>query len=247
MRRTIQRFGVAAALAAVVGVPALARGATCGNGVLEPGEECDAGAAACTYVAATPEASIDCRNALCTAKATGTDFVCTDQCVLTPACRPLLDDPARIVFRADPKLDMVKVVARAVPLTDMDPVADTVIFSSSNINGPIYSEVITPGKFIPNTKFTAWKYVLKRTGSPMIYVFRINKRLNKLTGNTEFILKVTAEGDLSSADPLFTGQTVEDLQTMTIQIAVGDDVFYNTSTWERKSNGWYLADKYMFM
>jgi hypothetical protein len=142
---------------------------------------------------------------------------------------------------------MVKVTGRGVPLTEMDPVADMVNVAVWNVNGVVYAESIPPGTFLPNTKFTVWKYVPKRTGLPMIYKFRIKKRYNRLTGNTEFILKVAAEGDLSIANPLGTGQTIEDLQTMTIQISVGDDVFYNTSIWERKSNGWFLADKYMFM
>jgi len=177
-----------------------------------------------------------------------TNYVCAPEGRLVPACQPLLDDPARMIFKTRPKLDMVKVVARGVPLTEVDPVADTISLWVANVNGTVYQEVITPGKFIPNAKFTAWKYVLKRNGSPMIYNFRINKHLNKLTGNTEFILKVTAEGNLDIANPLIrTWQTLEDLQTMTIQISVGDDVFYNTNIWERKNNGWYLADKYMFM
>ena len=46
---------------------------------------------------------------------------------------------------------------------------------------------------------------------------------------------------------IMTSQTVDQLKTMTIQINVGDDVFYNTAAWEQKSNGWYLADKYMFL
>jgi hypothetical protein len=188
----------------------------------------------------------DCLDPDCTPE--GTDFVCGPEGRLVPACQPLLDDPAAMEFRTRQNLDKVKVAGRSVPLTEMDPVVDTVIFSTSNINGPVYSQQIHPGSFIPNTKFTKWKYVLKRTGSPMIYVFKIRKRYNKVTGDTEFILKVKAEGNLDIANPLvMTGQTLEELQTMTIQISVGDDVFYNTNVWERKSNGWYLSDKYMFM
>ena len=33
---------------------------------------------------------------------------------------------------------------------------------------------------------------------------------------------------------------------MTIQIAIGDDVFFITAPYERKRDGWYLRDKYMF-
>lgn len=247
MRRSIQMLGMAAAVAAAIGLPALAR-AECGNRVLEAGEECDPGAAACTYLSAAPDAPvIDCRNSLCTEKEAGTQYVCTDRCLLTPACQPLLDDPARITFRTRPKLDMLSVTGRSVPLTTLDPAAESVAVSISNINGVVYAQMIGSGAFIPNTKFTAWKYVLKRTGLPMIYNFRINKKLNRTTGATEFILKVKSESDMTIANPLVMGQTVDELKNMTIQINVGDDVFYNTADWEVKSNGWYLADKYMFL
>lgn len=249
MRRTIQMVGaVAAVAAAIMMLPALARG-ECGNGVLDAGEECDPGAVACTYLAAVPDAPvIDCGNARCTAKDTGADYVCTDRCLLTPACRPLLDDPARITFKTRPKLDMVQVTGRSVPVTEMDPVADTVNIFVWNVNGTVYQGQVVPGSFIPNTRVTVWKYVLKRTGIPLLYNFRIIKRYNRITGDTEFILKVKAEDIMDSANPLvMTGQTLDELKTMTIQISVGDDVFYNTAAWEPKSNGWYLADKYMFM
>ena len=36
-------------------------------------------------------------------------------------------------------------------------------------------------------------------------------------------------------------------KTMTIQINVGDDVFYNTAAWALESNGCYLADKFMLL
>jgi hypothetical protein len=247
MRRTIQMLGAVAAVAAAIMVPALARGA-CGDGVLDAGEDCDPGAAACTYLSAAPDAPvIDCRNALCTEKDTGINVVCTDRCLLTPACRPLLDDPARITFRARPKLDLLSVTGRSVPLTTLDPVTEEVSFSLQNVNGQVYAATIPATSFIPNTKLTAWKYVLKRTGLPLLYNFRIRKRLNRTTGATEFILKAKAESNLDVSNPVVMGQTVEELKNMTLQISIGDDVFYNTADWEVKGNGWYLADKYMFL
>jgi hypothetical protein len=60
--------------------------------------------------------------------------------------------------------------------------------------------------------------------------------------------KAKSESDLGIANPaIMTSQTVDQLKTMTIQINVSDDVFYNTAAWEQKSNGWLLRDKYMFL
>lgn len=247
MRRTTLLLG-AAALAVVVMMPAAARAGVCGNGVVEAGEDCDPGAVACTYLSTVPEAPvIDCGNALCTARAAGTDYVCTDHCLLTPACRPLLDDPAKITFKTRPKLDMFRVTGRGVPVTDVDPIADGMMFGLSNANGLVYGEMVDGAKFITNTSKTTWKYVVKRTGMPMIYNVRINKKLNRTTGLVEYIVKLKSESDLDMANPFVTDQAIEVLQQITIQISIGEDVFYNSANWERKSNGWFLADKYMFM
>lgn len=174
--------------------------------------------------------------------------VCVPMSGPSLGCQPLLDDPARITFRTRPNLDMVRVTGRSVPLTTMDPANELVIFTLSNSYGIIFSEAIVATRFIPNAKLTAWKFVLKRTGLPLLYNFRINKKLNRTTGATEFILKVKAEGYLDLANPdSLAGHTVDQLKTMTIQITVGDDVFYNTADWVVKGNGWYLADKYMFL
>lgn len=247
MRRTIVLLGAMACFA--IAMPRPARAGVCGNGVLEAGEECDAGAAACTYLSTAPEAPmIDCRNAQCTQPGTGADYACTDRCLLTPACRPLLRDPAKIIFRTRPKLDSVVVDGRTVPLTTMDPANEAVALSVSNAFGTIYQEILPLGKFIPNLKLTTWKYVLKRTGFPMIYNFKITKKFNRLTGNTEFTLKAKAEANGDVANPaVMVGHTLDELKTMTIEMIVGDDVFYNTADWARKTNGWYLADKFLYM
>jgi len=238
--------GAVVALCLLVGSAAQAQ--VCGNSVVEAGEACDPGPAACTYrPEVTPALVIDCTNVRCTEKAAGTDYVCTEQCVRTPSCQPLLDDPARIVFRARPKLDTFSLTGRTVPLTTMDPAAENVSFLLTNMNGVVYAETVLAGKFIPNTKLDKWKYVLKRNGLPQIYNFQINKKVNRTTGETEFIFKAKSESGLDMTNPAATGQSVDLLKTMTIQINVGDDVFYNTAAWELKSNGWHLADKFMFL
>ena len=53
--------------------------------------------------------------------------------------------------------------------------------------------------------------------------------------------------DVSSIDPLpYESHSEDQLKTMSAQISVGDDIFYNTSDWMRTPYGWYLADKYMW-
>lgn len=175
------------------------------------------------------------------------DVVCGPDGLTVPACQPLLDDPAKIKFRMPRRLDFIFVAGSAVPLSPMDPAAENFAFLLMNASGVVYQQAIPANSFISNTKQTVWKYVLRKTGSPMIFNARIIKKYNKMTAETYYLLKVKAEADAGKADPLRNSDYTEaELANMFVQISVGDDSFYNSATWERKTWGWYLADRYMF-
>jgi len=55
------------------------------------------------------DALVDCLDPDCLSD---TGFVCGATGISTPACQPLLDDPARLVFKTRPKLDLFKVNGR---------------------------------------------------------------------------------------------------------------------------------------
>lgn len=120
---------------------------------------------------------------------------------LADAPLPFLDDPGKIVFRERPKLDRLILSGRAVPLTSMDPQAEPVTLTLSNVVGTVYKETIPAGSFEPNAKLTSWKYTRKKVGSSLIYSFKIKKRFNRNAGNTEFLLKAKTEAALDYAHP----------------------------------------------
>lgn len=176
----------------------------------------------------------------------GAAFVCSPNSRLVPACRPLLDDPAKIRFKWPNRLDKITVVGRGIPYSSLDPATEGALFLMTNVSGVIYSEAIGAGQFEVNKKGTRWKYRLKRTNDPRIYTVVIRKHLNRKTGEIEYILRFKIEADAALADPeRNTSYTAEALKNMTTQISVGDDHFYINADFERKNWGWLLRDKYM--
>ena len=110
---------------------------------------------------------IDCLDPQCNPE--GSDFLCDASGVVAPACQPLLDDPAKMIFRPTKAVDLLKVVARIVPTTVIDPSFEPVIFGVFNVTGLLYRESFLPGAFTPNRKGTVFKFRRKRTSDdPMI-------------------------------------------------------------------------------
>ena len=76
MRRALSTLRRAAPPAALLLAAGPTRAAECGEGVVDPGEQCDAGASAGTYLdLAPPQRTINCANALCTVGGASGDFV----------------------------------------------------------------------------------------------------------------------------------------------------------------------------
>ncbi len=180
--------------------------------------------------------------------ADGVEFVCSPSGSYAPACQPLLDDPAKIKFKADPRLDSLNLAARVLPTTAVDILSEGVEFKISNINGWIYSEIVLGSSFLSNTRGNKWKYKMKKNGTPQIFNVNIKQKFDKVFQADSFIVKIKLEGDLSNADPddpINELNSLYDLDDMYMQVTLGDDVFFLDTTWERKKYGWYLSDKYM--
>ncbi len=161
--------------------------------------------------------------------------------------------PGKIRFKYPKRLDLVKLNARVIPLTDVDPGTENIQFSMTNAAGTVYSDVISAGSMLPNTRGNSWKFKQKKDGSPMIYSARIREKLNKKTFQTEFLVKVNVECDAAAADPARNGGFSEaDSRTIYTNVTIGDDVFFINAYWdriprniERAVRGWKLSDKYM--
>jgi len=223
--------------------------AECGNGVVDPGEECEP----TTFEVCTNnqdddgDGFLDCLDPDCTPEGTGTMFTCGQDCYAVPTCQPLLDDPARMTFKMPKRFDYLKMSARGILNTEINPDVEDVNFVVSNVGGVVYSEQLPPGSFVPNSSGTSFKFKRRRDKiTPGMYNYVIKKKYVKKTDTNEVIVKPKMEGDFGLADPLRnTIYTEAELATMTIQLSIGNDVFYITAPYERKRNGWYLRDKYM--
>lgn len=218
---------------------------TCGDGVVDAGEDCDYGDAACTYSAEIPDV-IDCTNPSCTPDGADSMWTCTTDCRAVATCQPLLDDPAKMKFKMPTKLDFLKVDGRGIPSSGMDPAIQPVRFNISNLGGTIYSQTLPAGSMKPNKRHTAFNYKMKKNGTPMITNFVIRLKVDPRTGEPNYLFKVKVEGDLWVADPARnTSYEVDELARMLTMFYCGDDVFFVNTAWKLRPYGWFLADKYM--
>jgi hypothetical protein len=169
----------------------------------------------------------------------------------TLAAAGTADAKAQIKFKMPKRLDTFQVKAFGVPVSPVDPSNDSISFLLGNLQGVVYYETFDPGMLVPNKKNTVCKDKLKKAGSDMIYKFFIKEKRNRQTGELEYHFKVKGEADLWQTDPNRNTIYLEhELANMTVQLAVGDDVFFINADWERKGNrvikGWKLDADELF-
>ncbi|MFT4571977.1 MAG: putative repeat protein (TIGR01451 family), partial [Candidatus Binatia bacterium] len=207
-------------------------GDDCGNGTLDPGEQCDIPSSEdCSNLFDDDgDGLVDCVDPDCL---TGVP-TCSLSCVLVPTCQPILDDPAIIKFGRNGRLDMISIHARFEPLTPVDFYTDNVEFSMSNAGGVFFRTALYPGDMKSNKKGTSWKFKDKGARSGLgsrsgMFKFKVKSKLMK--GVLTYPFTIKAYGDFSRAR----------VPLMTTQMAYGDDNSTLTAEWEGEyGKSWLL-------
>ncbi len=207
----------------------------CGNGVVNPGEDCEPPSAEiCNNgVDDNGDALIDCADPLCPAGSNS----CDANCLFTNPCVSILNDPAIIRTygeqkRGRPRKDFVKIHGRFIPNSPVDPYLEGFSFLLTNADGIIYTASLFPGDFeIKREEFRFKDKRAKRTGLGIrggIFKLRVKQRFDG--GFLGYGFTIKAYGDLSRAV----------LPRMTTQVYIGDDVAFLTATWRGDSRKWKL-------
>ena len=226
----------------------------CGDGVLDPGEECDDGndvdgdeCTDCTIDPYCGDGVVDAQlGEQCDPPNVGD---CDANCHLPEICLDLEDndldglidcldpdcdclpigrDPGAIRFGKEGDGDLFAVHGSLDPGTPLDPATDQITFLLSNDNGVVYSLVIPPGeaKQIGRNLYRFRNKLAQRTRNGLA---RFDLRYFPRRDIFTFVVK--SYGDLSLATEA----------KMSVQLAIGDDGFLNTSTWQRLPRGWLLT------
>lgn len=136
--------------------------------------------------------------------------------------RPVLDDPARILFRRG-ALDVLRLHGALTPATPMDPLTDGFAVVLSNADGVLFRAELLPADFVGRRR----PRFLDRGASARGGLYKVSL----LRDGDRVHFGVQAYAELARAT----------VPTMTIQIAVGDDVFVSKADWRRTRSGWLLG------
>jgi uncharacterized repeat protein (TIGR01451 family) len=202
---------------------------TCNDGVVDVGEECDpvAGEVCNNGIDDDGNGTVDCADPSCQAPGFQS---CNGNCLLTPQCLPILDDPAKINW------DTVYLHGRFIPNTPADPATDGFRFVLSNANGEFFTAEMLPGEMTPRVRKTLTKWTYKNRNAKLtrngIYRVGVHHRIEK-SGEMGYVFTIQAYGDMSNAV----------LPRMTSQVYIGDDIAYLTATWLGKTGSWKLNKK----
>ncbi len=203
--------------------------ATCSDGVVDAGEECDPpDAEVCNNgVDDDGDFAIDCADPSCQVPGFQS---CDGNCQLAAACLPILRDPALISW------NRVYIHGRFFPAGNPDPGLEGFKFVLSNGNGEIYSATLLPGdmKAKIGRKVSRWTWkdsAAKRGGGVRDGLYRVGIHQRLEEGQTSYVFSVRGYGDMSKAmDP-----------NMTSQIYIGTHVAYLQADWLGKPGAWFLT------
>ncbi len=207
--------------------------ARCGNGIVDQGEQCDDGnledGDGCD---ATCHLQEICSNTIDDDGDGAVDCDDTD-C----GCLQILRDPAVIRFAATrPKSsrlrqrpDFFRVHGRLQPPHALDAIAKGLTVVLTNSNGVIYKARLLPGDL--QRHWSTLSFVDKaaaRGQGTRDGLYRV--KLKHGVGDS-LVMTLEAYGDFSAAT----------LPTMTVQIGIGDDMFFTKGAWTRRRYGWYWS------
>ncbi|MBI5503472.1 MAG: DUF4215 domain-containing protein [Deltaproteobacteria bacterium] len=212
-----------------------AGGATCGNAIVETGEQCDPpGAEDCSNLFDDDlDGLTDCSDPDCL---TGLP-TCSLDCQIVPTCQPILNDPATIKFGTGGKPDAISMHARFDPYTPVDLYTEAVGFSVANVNGIVFRAELYPGDLRANTSRTSWKYsdsLARMARGRRSGISKMQVKAKLIHGQLTYAFKIQAYGDFSRA--------TESL--MTTQIRYGEDIASLTAEWVGSyGTKWHLYER----
>ncbi len=145
------------------------------------------------------------------------------QQITRPCKHPCLN---KIRFANAPRLDSIELHARIVPVGSIDPANEAFTVELSDMNGVLFTATLAPGDLVETNGGKRWLYrnpAAKTAGG--LYRVQIAPRKDV---NEGYRVDVYAYGDLSAA-------TDPGISTF---IIVGDDPFFDNSTWSPRKDGW---------
>ncbi len=211
----------------------------CGDGIIDLGETCEPPAAEICNNGQDDDGDllIDCADPDCAIPGFQS---CDANCLLAPACLPILNDPAYIRTyseeeRAAGRRDAVSIHGRFIPETPADPATEGFEFLLTNANGEIYRARLLPGDFRAKVKATKsqWKFTdktAKRGPGIRDGFFKVQVKRDIRGGFQNFTFKIKAYGDMSRAV----------LRSMTTLVYIGNDVAFLTAEWSGQPGRWKL-------
>jgi hypothetical protein len=131
--------------------------------------------------------------------------------------------------------DRLTFKAIGVPATELEPQAEGVIVTLSNVTGAVLSESVAGGLLIPNAARTRWRFSTPRGDG--IYRALVTKKM-LADGKAKYTVKVKIDGDLAATDPVRAGIAADLLAPMLVTFGVGDDSLASSMPWEPLRAGW---------
>jgi cysteine-rich repeat protein len=143
-------------------------------------------------------------------------------------CLPIGRDPGAIRFGRSGADDLFAVHGSLKPNSELNPVTDAISFLLTNANGEVFriEMAADTAKRIGKNLF---RFKDKRAQRNRSGLARFDLRYFPRRDNYTFVVK--AYGDLEKAT----------VPLMSVQLAIGDDGFLNTSTWAKSPAGWILS------
>ncbi len=211
----------------------------CDDGIIDPGEECEPVSAEICNNGFDDDGdfAIDCADTDCTPEGFQS---CDTSCLLTPACIPILNDPATLTSydaeaRARGKKGRVKIHGRFVPVTPVDPITEGFTFTLSNALGTIYTARLEPFDMEARnpSKMRFKDRNAKKARALRGGIGKLSIKRRRDGGYLGYSFKIKAYGNMSRAT----------LARMSTQVRIGDDVAYLTADWSGHDGKWKLYQK----
>jgi len=209
--------------------------ATCGNGVVDPGETCDPPGTAqapngnpcrtdCTFCG---DGIVNGPSGVGHETCDDANSLNDDEC--TNSCRGTIHrDPATIIFRPDLSTDRFKATGRINTDRLIDPSQLLVGVTLLNANGVIYTSQLPIGSVIASGHGRRFKFRDRSAHSNPAGGIA-EWKLSNHSGWYSF--KVAFYGDLSAAT----------LADMTLVLSFGSDEYVSMETWTRTNAGWKVV------